>query len=235
MSVPEPFVAVARSFFRAQLLGDRELLVSCCRPHPELASLLPSRPPHAAAATMLAEVDRLQASVLDLGDERHLLRAYFGGTIHLLVVHDTPDGPRVDPRYAIEALRPDDERRALVRRFYLALLLSDGDALRELSFDARGVELLIGNRPPSGEHGQLEHVAATMGIVQLEQGESFVVPKGIEFVGVRHAEMGIQVFRALTPGGEVPFLLRQRDGAWKVIPFHFIQSAIVARGGPIIA
>ena len=98
----------------------------------------------------------------------------------------------------------------------------------------RGIDLLVGDRPPSGEHGQLEDVVATIGIVQLESGEPFVVTKGIEFVGARHAEMGIQVFRALTPVGEVPFLLRQRDGAWKVIPFHFIQAAVVARGGSIV-
>lgn len=234
MPVPEPIVSAARTFLHAQLLGDRELLVSSCLPHPELASLLPTRPPHPALAERLGELDRMQASTLELRNQRHLVRAYFGGTIHLLVVQETTDGARVDPRYPIEAQRPDDERRALVRRFYLAMLLSDGDQLRELAFDARGVELLVGERPPSGEHGQLEHVVATMGIVQLEQGESFVVPKGVEVLGARHAEFGIQVFRALTPGGEMPFLLRQRDGVWKVVPFHFIQAAVVARGGSIL-
>lgn len=234
MATPAPIVDVVRSFLRACLTGDRELLAKVCRPHAELASLAAKRPSQPPTA-LLAELDRLQTSVRDVGDEHQLVQAYFGGTVQLVVVHRTPDGPRVDPRYAIEALRPDDERRELIRRFYYALLVGDGDTLRDLAFDARGTELLVGPSAPAGEHGQLEHVAATMGLVRLEQGEPFVVPKGVEFVGPRHAELGIEVWSALTPSGEIPFLLRRRDGAWKVIPFHFIQAAVAARGGSISA
>lgn len=232
MATPDPVVDVVRSFLRACLTGDRDLLMRVCRPHAELASLAASRPDQ-APTQLLAELDRSQIAVHDLGDDRHLVHAYLGGTVHLVVVHIGPKGPLVDPRYAIEALRPDDERRLLIRRFWFAMLAGDADLLAELSFDARGTELLAHGAAPAGEHGQLEHVAATMGIVQLGQGESFVVPKGVDFVGPRHAELGIEVWSALTPSGEIPFLLRRRDGAWKVIPFHFIQAAVVARGGSL--
>ncbi len=233
MATPAPIVDVARSFLRARLTGDRDLLARVCRPHAELASLAAARVQR-APDDLMTELDRLQTSVHELGDDRRLVHAYFGGTVHLLVVVQGPAGPLVDPRYAIEALRPDDDRREVIRRFYHALLVGDGDTLRELAFDARGTEILAHEAAPAGERGQLEHVAATMGLAQLGQGEPFAVPKGVEFVGPRHAELGIEVWSALAPGAEIPFLLRRRDGAWKVIPFHFIQAAVVARGGSIV-
>ncbi len=229
MATPAPIVDVVRSFLRARLTGDRDLLARVCRPHAELASLAAARPQR-VPEDLMAELDRLQTSVHEVRDDRCIVHAFFGGTVHLLAVQDG----LVDPRYAIEALRPDDEQREVIRRFYYALLVGDGDTLRELAFDARGTEILAHESAPAGERGQLEHIAATMGLVRLGQGESFVVPKGVEFVGPRHAELGIEVWSALTPGAEIPFLLRRRDGAWRVIPFHFVQAALVARGGSIV-
>lgn len=233
MALPAHVVAAARSFLRAQLTGDRDLLARVCRPHPELAALAPTRPPRASIGQLLDELERLQVSGDELGGDRLLVRAWLGGTVHLLVVHVMPDGARVDARYAIEAQRPDDERRRVARDFYRAMLFGDAAALADLAFDARGVEMLAGGAPPPGERAQLEHVVATMGLVKLETGESFVVPKGVEFTSARHAELGIEVWSGLTPSGEIPFLLRRRDGAWKVIPFHFIQAAVLARGGTL--
>ena len=69
-----------------------------------------------------------------------------------------------------------------------------------------------------------------LALVELKLGEPFTVPSGTQFVTPRHVEMGIRVYTGLTPDGEIPFLLRERDGAWKVIPFHFIQSVAMARG-----
>jgi hypothetical protein len=231
MTVPAPVRAAVRSFLRAQLTGDLALLTSVCRPHPALASLVPARPPLPAVAPLLAETERVQVAGTEVAADRWVARVGLGGVVHVLPVQCGAGGALVDPRYAIEALRPDDERRQVARRFYLAMLLADARALHELAFDARGVELLAGQAPPPGEHAQLAQVAATMGLVQLGAGESFVVPRGVEFVGPRHAEMGIDVFSALTPDAELPLLLRRRDGAWRVIAFHFIQAAAQARGG----
>lgn len=233
MVTEAPIVDVVRSFLRAQWTGDRALLARVCRPHAGLDALAAPRAERTGAPGPEV-LDRLQTSVHELRLDRHLVHAFFGGTVHLLVVQRDGGELRVDPRYALAALQPDDERRELIRRYYYALLLGDGEALAELAFDPRGTELLVHPAPPPGERGQLEHVAATMGLVRLEAGESFVVPKGVEFVGPRHAELGIEVWSALAPDGEIPFLLRRRDGAWKVIPFHFIQAAIVARGGPVV-
>jgi hypothetical protein len=235
MTVPAPIAAAVRTFLRAQLTGDLAALTSVCRPHPELASLVPARPPLPAVAPMLAELDRLQLSGTELPADRFLARAYLGGVVHVVLLHDGADGPRVDARYPIAATRPDDERRGVARSFYRALLLGDSDRLHELAFDARGVELLTGSSPPAGEHAQLEHVAATMGLVQLGVGEPFTVPNGVEFVTARHAEMGIDVFSALAPDAEFPLLLRRRDGQWKVIVWHFVQAAALARGGTIVS
>jgi hypothetical protein len=235
MTVPAPIAAAVRTFLRAQLTGDLAALTSVCRPCPELALLAPSKPPVAAVAPMLAELDRLQLSGTELPADRWLARAFLGGVVHVLLLHDAPAGPRVDARYALAACKPDDERRRVARAFYRALLLGDATTLLELAFDARGIELLLDGAPPAGEHAQLEHVAASMGLVQLDVGEPFTVPNGVEFVTARHAEMGIDVFSALAPDAEFPLLLRKRDGAWKVIVWHFVQAAALARGGTIVS
>lgn len=235
MPAPMTSEAAVRTFLRAQITGDADLLATAALPHAELGRLVTSPSPRPATGDLLAQLERLNLRTEPLGGGRHFVRAIFGSSIQLLVVHDTPAGARVDARYPLEAMRPDDERRRLIRQFYLALLLGDGERLAELAFDARGLELLVCSAPPAGEHGQLEHVAATMGLVQLQNGEPFVVPSGVEFVGPRHAELGIEVWSAITPGGELPFLLRRRDGGWKVIPFHFIQAALQARGGSIVS
>lgn len=233
MSAPAPVAAVVRTYFRALLTGDRELLASTSLPHPELASLVPARSPSATVAPMLAELGHLQLTHDELPAERHLVKAFLGGVVHLLVLRDTPLGPRVDLRHAIEANRPDDDRRRAARAFYRALLLGDLPRLRELAFDDRGIELLTGHEAPAGEQAQLLHVAEMLGLVELAVGEPFAVPNGVQFVSDRHAEMGITVFSGLTPSGEIPFLVRQRDGAWKVIPFHFLQAAALSRGATI--
>lgn len=229
MPAPAAVVATVRTFFRALLTGDRELLASVSLPHPELATLTPTQPPHASVATMLGELQRLDVRADELPGDRHLVQAGLGGMVHLLVVHESKAGPRVDLRYLIESQKPDDARRTTARAFYRAMLLGDAPTLQRLAFDARGVELLAETPPPAGEHGQLAHVAAAMGLVELSAGEAFAVPNGVQFVGPRHAEMGIVVLSGLTPNGEIPFLLRQRDDEWKVIPFHFVQAAALAR------
>ena len=233
MSAPAPVAAVVRTYFRALLTGDRELLATVSLPHPELGSLVPARSPTAAVAPMLAELGHLQMTHEPLPAERHLVKAFLGGVVHLLVLRDAPLGPRVDLRHAIEANRPDDHRRAAARAFYRALLLGDLPQLRGLAFDDRGIELLANHEVPAGEHAQLLHQAEMLGLVELAVGEPFAVPNGVQFVSDRHAEMGITVFSGLTPDGEIPFLVRQRDGAWKVIPFHFLQSAALSRGATI--
>ena len=159
--------------------------------------------------------------------ERTRVRSEEAGAV--LVLHDTPGGPRVDLRYPLAALQPDDERRRTARAFHRAMLLSDLHALRRLAFDDRGLETLVDNHAPRGADEPLLAAVQAMPLVELGLGEPFVVPSGVQFVNARHLEMGITVLGGLTPGGEIPFLLRQRSGEWKVIPFHFLQAAAAAR------
>lgn len=233
MSAPAPVAAAVRTYFRALLTGDRDLLADVSLPHPELDRLVPTRHALPGVAPLLADLERLQLRHEPLPGERHFVQAWVGGVLHLLALRDSLRGPRVDLRYALGALQPDDERRTVARAFYRAMLFGDLDMLRELSFDARGVELLAERTPPAGEWDQLAHVADMLGLAELAVGEPVAVPNGVQFVSQRHAEMGIAVFSGLCPSGELPFLLRQRDGAWKVIPFHFIQAVALARGATI--
>jgi hypothetical protein len=215
-----------RTFLRALLTGDHELLTSVVLPHPDLATLTAARPPFAAVATAVADVARAPLRCRELHGERQLVHVRLGSDDHLIVVHSTTAGMRVDARWQLAQRLADDELRRTVRAFYQAWACGNRATLRELAFDTNGIDALADLAPPGADPAH----AATMVLVELGLGESFAVPHGVQFVSGRHAEMGIRVLNGLLPDAEIPFLLRQRDGAWRVIPFHFLQRTAQPRG-----
>lgn len=234
MPAPAPVVAAIRGWFESLIAGDARGLARVALPHPELAELARHRPTAEVAARLRAELASPQIRVLELGNERALAQVYVGGTVQLLPLQGHGHDVKIDARYLLAARHEDDAPRAVARAFYRALLFHDLATLTELAFDARGVEVLAeGSAPPPGEHGQLELVVDVLALAELAVGEPFPTPSGLQFVTPRHQEMGIRVYRGLVPDGELPFLLRQREGAWKVIPFHFVQAVVVARGGTL--
>lgn len=234
MPAPANVVAAVRGWFEALITADAAALARVAVPHPELPSLAARRVDPGTAARLRAELERPQIRILPVDDERSLAQVYLGGTVQLLPLQKHGEAVRIDARYAIAAAHADDAPRQVARAFYRALLFHDLAALTELAFDARGVEVLAeGSSPPPGEQGQLEHLVELLALAELAVGEPFRTPSGVQFVTERHREMGIRVFAGLMPDGEIPFLLRERDGAWKVIPFHFVQAVVVARGGTL--
>lgn len=234
MPAPAPVVAAIRGWFEALIAGDAAGLARVALPHPELAYLVGHRPKADVAARLRADLASPQIRVVELGHDRSLAQVYVGGTVQLLPLQGRGDDVKVDARYLLAARHADDAPRAAARAFYRALLFHDLQTLTELAFDARGVEVLAeGSAPPPGEQGQLELVVDVLALTELALGEPFQTPSGLQFVTQKHQELGIRVYRGLVPDGELPFLLRQRDGAWKVIPFHFVQAVVVARGGTL--
>lgn len=232
---PSPALQTAiRTCLIAQIRGDAALLATVARPDAELAVLLANPAPAAAQPELLAECERLQMWAQPLYDDLTLLTVHFRGTLRLLVAETLPDGQeRLDLRWWIAASRPTSERDATARAFYAHLLTGRLDELQALCIDARGTELLAGNRPPAGEHGQLEHVAETMALRELAPGERYPSPNGVEAVDARHAKAGLTVLLGLTPEGLVPFLMKQVSGQWKVSPALFVMAVVKARGGTI--
>lgn len=233
MSVPVAVSGVVLAFVRALLRGDVDGLAELALPHPELRQLVSPAPP-GAAQRLLDELEHPQLHGEELVGDRFVVRLFLGGCLQVLLLRGTKEGWRIEPRYLLAARRADDERQAPARAFYRALLLGDLPTLQHLAFDARGTELLAEHAPPRGEHGQLEHVADALQLIELGIGEPFQVPTGIEFVGQRHRELGIVVLSGLCPSGEIPFLLRQRDGQWRVIAYHFVQQALLQRGASLV-
>jgi hypothetical protein len=229
MATTDPTTATVRGYFEALRAGDAARLAHHTLPHPELATLVAS-PPVPTAARHLAALDALSVRTAELPRDRLLVQAWLGEHVQLLVMQATAAGYRIDARYPIAALRPDDGPRTTARAFYRGLLAGDVAAMQTLAFDARGVELLAngGLAPVDAWHHEL--LVEMLVLCELEAGDPFEVPTGTQFVGPRHHELGIRVLQALTPEGEIPFLLRQRDGDWKVIPFHFIQAVAMRRG-----
>lgn len=233
MRPAEPLQTLARTCLRALVLRDEEMLASVALPHPDLSTLLTAGAPPDRDAVE-AELDNLQMFAAPLFHDQQLLTVYFRGSLHLLVAAPTPDGThRLDLRWWISAARPRSERDETARAFYYHLVTGNLDGLQALSIDTRGLEVLCERPAPGGEHGQLEHVAQTMALVELAPGESYPTPRGVEKVDERHAKAGLTVLLGLTPEGLMPFVMKQVDGAWKCSPANYIMAVILARGGTI--
>jgi hypothetical protein len=227
---PDPIETAVRGFYGALRTGDATELVRHCLPHPELARLLTHPAPATAAARLGADLASLTVRASELPRDRHLVQAWLGNHVQLLAVQATSGGHRVDARYQLAAQRPDDDVRAAARAFYRALVTGDLAALQAASFDARGVELLASERGAPVDRWEHDLQVQMLALVELGPGDPFEVPTGTQFMGSRHLELGIRVLHGLTQSGEIPFLLRPRDGHWKVLPFYFIQAIAAQRG-----
>lgn len=238
MRPAEPLQTLARTCLRALVTHDLPMLESVALPHPGLATLLDNAPNNAAPPAnrdaIFAELDNLQMFTAPIFDDQQLLTVYFRGSLHLLIATPTPDGTfRLDLRWWIAAAQPRSEREETARAYYYYLLTSNLEGLQALSIDTRGLEMLCERQSPSGEHGQLEHVAQTMALVELAPGDSYPTPRGVEKVDERHAKAGLTVLLGLTPEGLMPFVMKQIDGKWKCSPANYIMAAALARGGKI--
>jgi hypothetical protein len=94
--VAAPIAAAIRTYFRALLLGDRELLRSVAWSDHELAPWLArptARPP---VARLLAEIERMVVTCRGQEHGRHPIEVRLGGELHRLVVHATAKGPRIE-------------------------------------------------------------------------------------------------------------------------------------------
>ena len=225
--------ALLRRWFDACFAGDLDVLQRCSVPHPDLARLVAAPPSAARLAELRAELARGTWRAHQLDDGRLLVHFWLASRLQVLLLATTRDGVRVDARYAVAATSPDDALRAVARTFYGALLLGDVETLQAHSFDPRGLELFAGRSVPAVDRWDLELQAAMLSFVELGDGEAFPTPTGKQPVTPRHREFGIRVLLGLTLGGEVPFQLRQKDGVWKVIPFLFVQSEVLRRGGTL--
>lgn len=234
MQTPQALDTVIRSCYRAAIEGDRVGLERSALPNPGLEAVLANRCPAELRERLVREVAEMQINLRQQTEDRAYLHAYFRGMANPVVVVRTEHGWRMDMRWWIASLRAPDELQMTAREFLYTMLAADQERLAELSVDPRGIEVLTKDHPPAGEMGQVQHVVATMPLAELATGESFPdLLGGSETVTERHRQHGIRVLVGLFDGGEVPFLLRQVEGKWKVVPFHFIRAAVVAAGGQV--
>jgi hypothetical protein len=219
-----------RTFLRALHTGDHDLLASVALPHPELGRLLPDLSSTTPATG--GDAPPAEFTAIDLPGERQLITVRQPGRQRLLIVRATEFGPRIDLRHWLAAAQPDDPRRAIARAFYRALLCGDLGTLRTLAFDPTGIEGL-GATDRLLSPIDVEATVQALGLIELDLGEAFPVANGVQFVSARHHELGIVVLDGLTPIGAIPFLLRQRDGNWKVVTHHFLQAAAQERAAAL--
>lgn len=234
MKPSEPLRHAVQTCFRAIVRGDGDLLATVAVPDPELGLLAAQRAPEPARGELEAQIETMQMWCDELHEGRLLVTAHFRGSLHPLVAVPRAHGAHaLDLRWWIAAQKPRSERDETARRFYAALLTGDLATIQRLAIDARGTELLTQNAPPSGEHGQLEHVAESMALVEIGPGDTYPSPQGVERVDERHAKAGLTVLLGLTGEGIVPFLMKRVDGEWRVSPAPWIFAVIQARGGKI--
>lgn len=234
MDTPAALVETIRTCLHALHTADPGLLSTVAEPHPALASLTNSRPSQFDAASLATDLSDLQVSIQHRDGERAFVHAYFRGLVQPLIAVSRHGVWRLDMRWSLAAGRPETDQTRTARAFLLAMLLGDLEKLTELAVHPGGLELLVENPPPAGESDQLIHVVEQLSLVELGLGDDFPnLIGGRETVTKQHVDAGIAILLGLFAGGELPFLMKQLDGAWRVVPAPFVRAAVLARGGTI--
>lgn len=225
--------AALRAWLAAVVHGGEPALRRLALPHAGLGALAASAPPPARRSALRAELAQATWRAQPNGSDRQLVHVWLPSRVEVLPFVRTAAGWRVDARWAVAAVSPDDALRRVARAFYGALLTGDLATMQQHAFDARGLELLAGGAPAPVDRWDLDLQAAMIAFVEVADGESYPTPTGPQPVTTRHRDHGIRVLVGLTLAGEVAFLLRQRDGVWTVIPFLFVQAEVLRRGGSL--
>ena len=232
MQIPYEADVAIRATFRAVVGGDRAALAQSALPCPDVDALFARPFPPELRAQLLEQIPGMQVSGRDVSDDRVYAHAYFRGLLHPVVVVRDGARWRMDLRWWASAAKGPNPMHAVAREFLFAMISCDEERLPQLAYDRQGLEILLRERPPAGELAQVAHVCQEMQLAELEVGERFPnLIGGTDTVTQKHRDLGIHVLIGLFNGGEMPFLMRQKDGEWKVIPFHFLRAAAGSAGG----
>lgn len=235
---PEP---VIREFLRALFTHDRPALLAAVAEPAGADALIGSNELTAdEIASIGAEAARtnLQQSgpalrAGELLDEapypegsRVVYTTGFRGMMLAIPTVHTAGGWKVDARYWLETQRnqetppADDDPRTMAKGFLFHALGNLPEELAQFSTAAVPPAAIgIPNGLPGGDLDQILALCMEMPVLEARAGETVRLPSGAKAIAGEHA--GERVFVGLMGPVEVPFLLRQVGGRWKVVPQNY--------------
>lgn len=228
----------------ALVLGDRATFVKATLPTEDVDAVVRAVPPSGDERTRLDEqLERVRLSsqrppVFEgepIDDERPapvgariIYLTQFGSSLVPVVVVRTADGWRVEPRYWVaERAQQSADIEAntppmVVKRFMYHLMTGETRKLEELSLLPSAAEgLTRNNNMPGADRGHVAMLCVEMPVARARDGEVVRMPSGARVTAGSSADDVVYV--GLLGSVEVPFRLRRKDGAWKVLPEPYFE------------
>ncbi|MFN2330164.1 MAG: hypothetical protein ABR612_14745 [Chromatocurvus sp.] len=154
--------------------------------------------------------------------------AQFRGVNLTIPMEVTADGWKVDVRYWL-AMRKQSGRRPqktdpeiVAKAFLLYVLAKKPDALNEfVTKPVKGEEYTAANDLPPGDLDQILSLCAEMPMVRARPKERLLLPSG-ELIGGSEKHDTLVLVGLMGPV-EIPFLLKKKDNAWKVVPQRYFE------------
>lgn len=220
MEVPDDIAAVIKACVLAIFRGDLTALQRASLTDPDLDQIVAGRTPPPGIED---EVENVQLHLMSENGSRAIVHTYFRGMIMPTALARTPEGWRVDMRYFLAAGRPPTPAMQAARMFMYAVVTADLELLEQVAQPHADLGQLIGQRPPSGEFGQLQHVCEEMPVIELRAGESFDSLSGSRTVSEAETTGERRLVMGIFSGAEMPFLARQVGDRWMIDPAFMIE------------
>lgn len=231
-----PALDVFRRAFRAMLIGDLQGLQAHALADPNLQLLTKDRfvpkydLPALDAGIAQMQIEPASMRNPEITDQRLDLQAIYRGSI-LPVTLVLKDGAwKVDCRWWLASKRPDGDEERAARAFLYGLMTVDPKLIAQSAMPHPMLHALTpGIGPPSGEHGQYEHIIEATAFIRAEAGESYLAPNG-EKKTVSADQVGDdRVFLlALIPATPEPlaFPVVRHGDRWRIDAQEFIGQSL---------
>ncbi len=174
-----------RRAFRSMLIGDLAGLQAHALPDPELELLTKDRfVPKYDLPALDAGIEQMQLEPASnrnpqITDTRLDLQAMYRGSVFPVTLVLIDGQWKVDCRWWIAAKRPDGDEERTARAFLYGLMTVDPQLIERSALPHPTLHALTpGQGPPSGEHGQYEHIVEATALIRAAQGENYVAPDG---------------------------------------------------------
>ncbi|RZU38731.1 hypothetical protein EV700_2666 [Fluviicoccus keumensis] len=145
-----------------------------------------------------------------------------------LPVEKTAEGWKMDARYWGEFVRikarplTSQDPQAAAIKFLYGIFSGDAEMIRRVSADSGSeARLIAANNLPPGDVDQILALCKEMLVVPARDGEVLLMPDGTLLTARTSADEKLMM--GLMGLVEVPFLLKQTEGTWKVVPYDYYR------------
>lgn len=242
--LPDDPRAVAAAALSSLLLGEHGAFRGATIDTPGIDVLVRPSPPSADERTRIEETlsrvrlssrypplfegEPVEDGVAPRVGTRRVYTTQLGSSLVPVVVVQTPDGWRVDPRYWVAEREQQTDAvdqaspTMVAKRFLAHVMDGETEALASLSTEPASVEALTRhNTMPGADRGHVAMLCMEMPVARAREGEVIRMPGGTRVVVAATPDEAVYV--GLLGSIEVPFRLRRVGGAWKVVPEPYFE------------